>query len=211
MTLIQFTNLLLIESMIFRKSNKTTFNSCLEDSFLKTVIWVLVGLSASGKTTLAENINSKLGIPIVSHSAILDELAKQRGLNNKDFVFNTPQDEFKQIFDTFSIEKIDILIKNKNEVLIEALASINVLSHLVNNPSNSIKIIFIDVPKDERTRRMVERCGLIDDNIDRIKIFIGLDKIIEKADFVIDGMELPSVILEKTISIMRSVKQHSEK
>jgi len=171
---------------------------------LKVNIWLLVGYSGSGKTTLAENVCSKLGIPMLSYSEMFDELAHQNGYSNRgNFYSATPLDEFKHLYDAYAIEKISNSAKARNSVLVEGLCSLNAYYGLCNSLSDCvIKIIYINVPKAERVRRIKIRDGRVWNGKELTKAAFGLDDLVKLADYIVDGSKAFSLALDNVINVI---------
>lgn len=181
--------------------------------YLMKNVLIITGYSASGKSTLAENVCITLGNPLISTRKLLSELAVIEGYQNIDsFVDTIPKEKFKKLFDNYLIRKINTVDLYSNLLIIDGLVSFNLLKQLIKNGKYNIKIIYIEVPEKERFRRILERekiqleTAIIKDHKkNNSKRFLGIERIKNMADYILDGTLTPLELLYKTVEIINKI------
>ena len=167
-------------------------------------LWLITGRSGSGKTTLTKGISAIFDMPTLSYSDMLTELTHIKGYPSEgDFIFNTPFEEFSKMYDEYAINRIEAEVKAKNLILIEGLCSSEGFLLLKNKYNDFLKTFFIDVPDDERMRRIGIRSGSVFQKKEQYKEKYGIAKIKDMADYVVNGTKTESSLVEEIENIIR--------
>lgn len=180
------------------------------------MIFIIVGHTGAGKTCVAKEISERHDLPVVSFSHCGKSIAQKKGLRRIRDCWNVMDKE------DFSAEMasaifLDLNKKSKisNTIIIEGLYSEKVLNVLKKTYSNVI-IVYISVSEKVRLERISNRINqshtLINKDNDliaykeneikeTIKNYLGLQRIIEQADFVINGEDDLIEVIRHTDSI----------
>lgn len=171
---------------------------------MKVDIWILVGHSGSGKTTVAEKICSMFNMPRLHYGSLLDDLAHQKGYPDRGaFYDGVSFRELRQLYDTYVVERVSDMVGINSPFLIDGLCSLNAFNRLYSNLSDyNIKVIYIEVPESVRIERIKVRDGGVWNDKELTKAAFGLDELVKLADYTIDGMESSDVVLANAIKII---------
>lgn len=134
-------------------------------------VFIMSGLPFSGKTTLSKSIASHLGIPRISFDETWLEIEKEKGsIPGSDSV-----EQWKYICEVCE-EKTKQLLESGTSVVYDNLGSTREqrekIKGLAGEAGAESKVIYVDIPKDEVTKRrernltVKERAQVSDENFD---------------------------------------------
>lgn len=161
-------------------------------------IFIIVGDSGSGKTTIAKMFSDKLKCECLGFSYAGRELSKYEP-NSLPFT----------AINDYIYKCIENAVNRGTPVVVEGLSAISVFDRL-EYAGYKMLVIYIDVPLEIRIRRIAKRqnCSLeIAKSIEKSKAEgkgkAGIDEVIKKADIAIDGTEEMSFVLKNVIETVR--------
>lgn len=177
-------------------------------------VLVIAGKTGAGKTTITECIGKKYNCVTLSFAEMVKQFAKQQGhkrLRNCYKMMN--REEFVSALTSY-IKSVSLnTVIDNNVVVIDGLYSYDVIQELRKN-SNTI-VIYIRVNKEIRYSRIAKRIGtniaqtIEEDNTkEEIKIALGNDRIIEAADYIIDGNRPIELVMQDVYDILNNWEIH---
>lgn len=155
-------------------------------------IFLMTGPSASGKSTIAEQISSNLQIPIIREREILHRIALSQGFSRtRHWLAAVGVDEAlnealtKTLSSVGEIEQEGVILDGSYDAR---------LTQALNKEGNEVFIIAISTREELRRERIAKRMGVDPDEalaemrfIDEFKYKSGMAEIVEKADVTIDN------------------------
>ncbi len=156
-------------------------------------IYIIVGRTGAGKSTLCKKLSEYFNYPLLSFAGMGKKFANLNGYNRiRDCRLGMGLYEFKIRLSEYFINIIKDQMKMNDNIIIDGLY-IDILLELLKE-SWSCKIIHIKTEDIIRYKRVSERlsCTLeqarIENEIkERIKNELGIDQFITNADYIVDG------------------------
>ena len=175
----------------------------------------VAGRMGSGKSTLAEAIGRRLGWPSGSFGEYVRSTARARGLaQDRQTLQNLGASLLSQNIDGFCRAVLgDAGWDSGQSVVLEGVRHIEVLDCLRHIASpGPVALIFIDVPEDERRKRLEERSGELDiEKAQEHSTEAQADLLREAADLVVLGREKPSVVETRVLRFVNDWTAHPSK
>ncbi len=167
-------------------------------------VFIIAGKTGAGKSTISEWLNSEYGFSVLSFSKIGKSFAKKYGKKRlRDCYLVLDPKEFKQLLIDEITESVNEAIIDTEVLVIDGLYSYDVISDIQNKCE--IIVIYLQVNDITRYSRISKRhdsgnfSAIIEDSIkEEIKQILGNDRILESADYVIDGSK-PIELVKKAV------------
>ncbi len=177
-------------------------------------IFVIVGHTGAGKSSICNWISDNLNYPIISFSEIARQFSTQQGFEHIRDCFNAL--EINNFITSISKCLLDAIVEkiNKSDVLIiDGLYIYCILDILRNNYCT--KIVYINVPEQICQERVAHRLNISADlaiheykTKESMKEDLGNNIILNYTDFVFDGTQptntICTLIIENVFSKMSS-------
>lgn len=159
---------------------------------MKKTIIVIAGHTGAGKSFTTKKLKDKLCLDTVYLSDLGILLPKSHLLA-------------RYKIEKLMLERIESILKNKELVIVDGLASFRLFNKLTSN--HLVKTCFLDTPYKKRINRISHRenisynqAVLLEQQIELQKSKTGLNKIIQHSDFIItDNNEVEFELLRKWI------------
>jgi dephospho-CoA kinase len=163
----------------------------------KTNIVLIVGYTGAGKTTVADKLSTDRQAQLLTFKALGQELASTKGYEKlRDYFGATSPEISRRELDKFLQYKIEEVLNNMNideRLVIDGLISPGTVLWLKNTYEN-VSIIYLNVPRALRLSRICERLKCTQSEAKQeerlkngIKQSMGIDTVIESADYHVDG------------------------
>jgi dephospho-CoA kinase len=163
----------------------------------KVSIVLIVGYTGAGKTTVANKLSTDRQAQLLTFKALGQELASAKGYKKlRDYFGATLPEISRSELDKFLQFRIEEILSNMNSdgrLVIDGLISPETVLWLKNTYEN-VSIIYLNVPRKLRLSRICERlkCTQSEARLEErlkngIKQSMGIDTVIESADYHVDG------------------------
>lgn len=161
---------------------------------MQKIIFVIAGHTGSGKTSIAKAMGMLHDMPIVSFSKCGKKVAKEKGFQRiREYWNSTSKNSFRKKVSNEIIHEVEENIEQADSLIIEGLYDDNILN-ILKQKNFHVIIVYLDVSEHTRIMRITKRTGfpinqVLQENKDKedIKISLGINGIMNAADYIIDG------------------------
>jgi len=179
---------------------------------VKHCVWIIVGYTGAGKTTLANMLAEKANLKVLSFRDVANPFCEEKGYKNtRDFFKSVPESQFIIEINGCIMCEIGRMFESSSDFIIEGLPSFSVVEKLKSQNAVSTTIIYLEAPPEIRKDRIQQRAVLTSEDAvseealkNQFKISLGLGNVIAVADYVIDATRNPNTILKDLLSIVDS-------
>lgn len=173
-------------------------------------IFIITGRTGAGKSTLCKRLESHFNYPLLTFASMGKKFANANGYNRiRECHLAMGIEVFKREISKHILETISEQLKKCDNVIIDGLYIDDVVSTLKEN--YNCKMLYLKTDDDIRYERISERLSITieqakEENAikERLKDEVGIEKLIENADYLIDGNKTADEVFEDT-------KQYIEK
>lgn len=171
-------------------------------------IFIITGRTGAGKTTLCKRVEEYFNYPLITFASMGKKFANENGYNRlRECHLAMGLEEFKAKISEHILDTISECLKTYDNIIIDGLYIDDVVRVLKEN--YSCKMMYLKTDDDIRYERIGKRLSITiekakEENAikERLKDEVGIEKLIEDADFIIDGNKEPDEVFENTKQYM---------
>ena len=167
-------------------------------------IIVIVGHTGAGKSTVSSEIGMRYSLPVISFA----ECGKMFARNNnyeriRDCWKSMHKQEFQKGISETMIKNVEQKLSESDVLIIDGIYDSVTLKEIKSCYSCD-ETVYLSVPDEIRFKRIAKRCGYTTVQVMKennrkecIKLDLGIDKVLSKADHVINAVDSIHNIVQK--------------
>lgn len=167
-------------------------------------IFIITGRTGAGKTTLCKRLEEYFNYPLLTFASMGKKFANANGYNRiRECHLAMELNEFKTKISRYILNIIDEQLENSEIVLIYGLYIDDVVRILKEN--YNCKMMYLQTDDNIRYERVAQRLSITIEQAkkeneikERLKNEVGIEKIIQNADYIIDGNKSMDEVFEDT-------------
>lgn len=167
-------------------------------------IFIITGRTGAGKTTLCKRLEEYFNYPLLTFASMGKKFANANGYNRiRECHLAMELNEFKIKISQYILNIIDEQLENSESVLIDGLYIDDVVKILKEN--YNCKMMYLQTDDNIRYERVAQRLSITIEQAkkeneikERLKNEVGIEKIIQNADYIIDGNKSMDEVFEDT-------------
>lgn len=171
------------------------------------MILIIVGHSGAGKSTVATEflqIARYNSWDLLTFAKIGKNIANKKGFSRLGEYFEgTDRNVFKRELGEELLGEISVKMKKTEYLVIEGLVYYDIVLS-IKNKYKKVLVVNIDVPYEIRIERIAEKLNTTlesarknEKNKSKLKHTIGIDKVIDCADYILDGRKSVDILVEE--------------
>lgn len=172
-------------------------------------ILIIVGNSGAGKSTLAREYLQHNDYPLLTFREVGRKLAVKNGFTGIGEYFDgTDLMVFKRDLGRELLKEISDKMLITDFLVIEGLIFCDIVL-AVKNKYKNVLVVNIDVPYEIRIKRIAQKLsttleGAIEneDNKAKLKLALGMDNVLNAADFTLDGRKSVQMLVDELIELV---------
>lgn len=157
-------------------------------------VFVVIGRTGAGKTTLCKSLEEQFHFPLLSFASMGKKFANAQGYERiRQCHLAMPLEKFKDGIANYMLEVIDKELEENDVLLLDGVYVDVAIASL--KQKYNCKVIYLKVEENIRYERIAKRLSVSieqakEENAikERLKDDVGIAKLLEEADFVLDGM-----------------------
>lgn len=167
-------------------------------------IIVIVGHTGAGKSTVSSEIGMRYSLPVISFA----ECGKIFAQNNnheriRDCWKSMRKQEFQKGISETMIKNVEQKLSESDVLIIDGVYDSITIKEMKSRYS-CVETVYLSVPDEIRFKRIAKRCGYTmvqvmreNNRKERIKLDLGIDKVLSKADYFINAVDSVQNIVQK--------------
>lgn len=167
-------------------------------------IIVIVGHTGAGKSTVSSELGMKYSVPVISFAECGKVFAKNNNYERiRDCWESMHKRDFRKGISVAMIEKVEQKLSESDALVIDGIYD-NVTLKKIQNRYSCVETVYLNVPDEIRFKRIAKRCGYTIEQVsrensrkERIKLDLGIDGVLSKADYFINGVDSVEKIVQK--------------
>lgn len=172
-------------------------------------IFIITGRTGSGKTTLCQRLKEYFNYPLLTFASMGKKFANANGYNRiRECHLAMELIEFKTKISQHILNIIDEQLRNSEAVIVDGLYIDDVVRILREN--YNCKIMYLKTEDNIRYERISQRLSITIEQAkkeneikERLKDEVGIDRLIESADYVINGSKSINEVFEYTKQLLK--------
>lgn len=171
-------------------------------------IFIITGRTGAGKSTLCQRLEEYFKYPLLSFASMGKKFANSNGYNRiRECYLAMGLNEFKTKMSQYILNIINKQLSNSDIVIVDGLYIDDVIGILKEN--YNCKIIYLRTNNSIRYERISQRLSIAIEEAkkenqikERLKDEVGIDRLIENADYIINGNKSIDQVFEVTKKFM---------
>ncbi len=167
-------------------------------------IMVIVGHTGAGKSTVSSEIGMRYSLPVISFAECGKMFAKNNNHERiRDCWKSMHKQEFQKGISETMIKNVEQKLSESDILIIDGIYDSVTLKEMKSRYS-CVETVYLSVPDEIRFKRIAKRCGYTmvqvmreNNRKERIKLDLGIDKVLSKADYFINAVDSVQNIVQK--------------
>lgn len=159
-------------------------------------IIVIVGHTGAGKSTVSSKIGMEYSLPVISFAECGKEFARKNNYKRiRDCWESMHKQTFREGISMTMLKEVEQKLTKSDVLIIDGVYDDLTLEEMRKH-YGCVEIVYLNVPDIIRYRRIAKRCGYTmmqvskeNNKKERIKFDLGIDKVLDKADFFINAVD----------------------
>lgn len=165
---------------------------------------VIVGHTGAGKSTVSSEIGMRYSLPVISFAECGKMFAKNNNHERiRDCWKSMHKQEFQKGISETMIKNVEQKLSESDILIIDGIYDSVTLKEMKSRYS-CVETVYLSVPDEIRFKRIAKRCGYTmvqvmreNNRKERIKLDLGIDKVLSKADYFINAVDSVQNIVQK--------------
>lgn len=167
-------------------------------------IIVIVGHTGAGKTTVSSELSALYSLPIVSFANCGKEFAKSNNFERiRDCWTSMGKKQFSEGITRTMMQRVEQVLAESDALIIDGIYD-EITIGKIRSRYDDVKSVYLVVPDEIRFNRIAKRCADTmvrvnneNERKEQIKVALGIEKVLSKADYFINATGNVESIVQK--------------